>query len=236
MRKILEMAIFVIIGLSILFGFYTIKIYGDMIDIVFYTFFIICSSILSALIYKRNKLFILIIEIINITCVSSLNKINGFPDKELKNIVAITAFFAMDVILISFFIKNKNKCTAVLMFFILNCKIFQLPTDVTRQLIFADRINLEGFENRNINFELITKTDENKLFIIGNHNGNGIVMVFTKSSNNGLYEFEKEYWLIDGKGSMDVQIPNYQFWEKAVLIKIFNYSIRKNENVNRVVA
>ncbi|MDR1072801.1 MAG: hypothetical protein LBL45_03905 [Treponema sp.] len=110
----------------------------------------------------------------------------------------------------------------------MNCKIFQLLIDITRQLIFTDRINLEKFKNKKINFELIAKTEGNKLFILGNHNSDEIVMVFTKSGNNGLYEFEKEYWLIEGKGSMDAQIPNYQFWEKAVLIKIFN-SIRKNE-------
>lgn len=228
MRKMFETTIFVIIGFSILFSFYTIKVYGDIIDILFYTFFIICSLILSVLIYKRNKIFILTIEIINIICVSSLNKINGFPDKELKNVISMSVFFIMDIILILLFVKNKNRGSVILMFLILNCKILQLPADATRQLIFSDKIYLEELGNKEVSLELITKIKGNKLFVLGKYNNDEIVVVFNKNTNDDLYEYEKEYWLIDGKGSMDAQISNYQFWEKTVLIKIFN-SVRKNE-------
>jgi hypothetical protein len=228
MRKILGMVIFVITGFSILFSFFIIKVYGDIIDILFYTLFIICSLTISVLINKRNKIFVLAVETINIICISSLNKINGFPDKELKNIIIIGAFFVMDIILILFFIRNKNRRTVILMFFILNCKIFQLPADTTRQLIFSGKIYLEEFKNNEIRLELITKIKENKLFILGKHNGYEIVIVFNKNIYNDLYEYGKEYWLIDGKGSMDAQIPNYQFWERAVLKEIFN-SVRKIE-------
>jgi hypothetical protein len=107
----------------------------------------------------------------------------------------------------------------------LNCGIFQLPIDITRQLVFANKINVEGFENNRIRLEFITKTDETRLFVLGRNTSNEIVVVFRKDGNNDLYVFEKEYWLLDGTGSMDAQIPNYQFWERAVLMKIFSKSL-----------
>jgi hypothetical protein len=102
-----------------------------------------------------------------------------------------------------------------------------MPSNIFRQIYFSKYINTEEFYRQNqrkiVNF--ITKIDKvnKKIYTLGKINNNqGAVFVFTRQ--NDLYEFQSEYWLLDGSGSMDAQIPNYPMPLQLLLSLLFEKS------------
>jgi hypothetical protein len=158
----------------------------------------------------------------------SLNKIIGYPDKELKNIYFIIVIIIIDVLSLVFFIKKViNKKIFFVILIIIHTPVISIPANIFRQIYFSKHIDMEKFyqKNHRKTVSFITKIDMNnkKIYALGKINNDQDV-VFVFNQQNDLYEFQSEYWLLDGHGSMDAQIPNYPMSLQLLFALLFESS------------
>ena len=203
--------------------------YGDCIDVFNY---ILSSGLILLLIIKftkpplnRNILIILLWITNNIVFLDSLNRVDGYPDKEMTKGFAIFIYFVLHVWIFCLLIIYKKKYLKLIIatLVIIHCSgIFLVPGSIIRQY-FGCKLTKPSHETLNFNELYFTKITTERIFSISmylsNKNNDEEISYATLVYNNekkNYYVFEDFKMLLDGWGSMDAQIPNQSYFYKEI--------------------
>ncbi|WP_157229220.1 hypothetical protein [Leptospira alstonii] len=150
---------------------------------------------------------------LNLVFLDSLNKVDGYPDKELAFGLFLFAILLYHFWMLFLFIKYGKKYSTLIatnLLVLYLSSFVLLPISIIRQFVASKTVKeISTQEKKNTRILYFTKILSNTAYAIGRKEYSDgdydVVLVF---HFEGQYVYDRTLWLVSGQGSMDAQIPN----------------------------